>query len=152
VIKGFKSESCYNTILNKLGYRYELVSGGFPQIAKLGTGMTFTLSILNSGYASVYNKRTVYLVLRNTASNKEYTFPLKTDPRFWTSGSQQNISESIVLPANMIAGSYKMFLNLPDSSPMISTRPDYSIRLANDGIWEATTGYNNLIYTLNITN
>ena len=67
MIEGFKSGSCYKTIPNKLGYRYELVSGGFPQTAKLGTGVTFSLSILNSGYASVYNKRTVYLVLRNIA-------------------------------------------------------------------------------------
>jgi hypothetical protein len=149
VIEGF-NESCYKKVVNKLGYRYGLVSGIFPKEAKLGTEMTFTLRILNSGYASVYSKRTVYLVLRNTVSNKEYSFPLKADPRFWARCSQQKISEHVFLPTSMIAGSYKMFLNLPDSSPLINTRPDYSIRLANDGIWEATTGYNNLLYTLNI--
>ncbi len=93
----------------------------------------------------------MYLVLRNTATSKEYTFPLKADARFWSGGSQQIITENIALPGSMVAGSYKMFLNLPDSSPLISSRPDYSIRFGNDGIWEASTGYNSLLYTVNIT-
>ncbi len=48
VIKGFISGNCFNTIFNKLGYRFELVNGTFPQTAKLGIQTTFKLTISNS--------------------------------------------------------------------------------------------------------
>ena len=152
VIDGFKTENCFTTLQNKLGYRFELVSGTYPLSAKIGTGFSIILNILNSGFSSTYNKRIVYLILRNISTNKEYALPLKTDPRYWSSGLQQTINELILLPSNVIPGSYKLFLNLPDLSPSISLRPDYSIRLANEGTWESQTGYNSLMHTLAVIN
>ena len=45
---------------------------------------------------------------------------------------------------------YNLFLNLPDASATLSTRPEYSVRFANTDVWEATTGYNKLNATLNV--
>ena len=68
----------------------------------------------------------------------------------WSAANLQKISETINLPAGIPIGSYKLFLNLPDSYVTISSRPEFSIRLANDVLWEAKTGYNNLLHTLNL--
>jgi hypothetical protein len=151
VISGFQSDGCFSEIQNKLGYRFELVNGTYPQSASKGNTMSFSFKILNTGYAATYNQRTVYLVLRNASSNQEYSVALNTDPRFWTSGVQQTITENVTLPSNMITGTYNLFLNLPDTNSTISSRPEYSIRLANNSTWEANTGYNNLLHAVNVT-
>ena len=39
-------------------------------------------------------------------------------------------------------GDYKLYLNLPDPYPTLHDDPRYSIRLANDSVWDEATGYN----------
>jgi hypothetical protein len=148
VISGFQAGACFPTIQNRLGYRYQLVNGIYPKNAAIGNTMAVTFKINNTGFASAYNQRTVYLVLRNASSNQEYSIALNTDPRLWSSGVETTITENVTLPSNMIAGTYNLFLNLPDANSSISSRPEYSIRLANNSTWEANTGYNNLLQSV----
>jgi len=44
----------------------------------------------------------------------------------------------------MRPGEYEVLLNLHDSRPSLAAQPDYSIRLANETVWEAESGYNRL--------
>lgn len=144
VINGFSSSGCFNDIKNKLGYRFELVNGSFPQTANLGGTMAVTFKVKNSGFATPYNQRTAYIVFKNTVTNDVYTKALVTDSRLWTSQAETTISENIALPSNIIQGSYRLYLYIPDAATGLSTRPEYSIRMANTNTWDATTGYNNL--------
>jgi hypothetical protein len=41
-----------------------------------------------------------------------------------------------------------VLLNLPDPMASLSSRPEYAIQLANNGTWEAATGFNNLNHTV----
>jgi hypothetical protein len=41
-------------------------------------------------------------------------------------------------------------LKLPDSNATLSTRPEYSVQLANLNTWENATGYNNLQHTITV--
>ena len=150
VISGFQTNDCLDDIKNKLGYRFELVNAILPQTASIGAVVPITLKIKNSGYAAPYNQRKVYLVLRNTSTNQEYSIPLNSDPRYWASGVEQTITENVTIPTSIVAGGYKLFLKLPDFDSGLSTRPEYSIRMANESTWESTTGYNNLLHTINI--
>lgn len=152
VIQGFKNEGCFSEIQNKLGYRFELVNGLFPKSATIRSTITISLTINNSGFASLYNPRNVYLVLRNIATGAQYPIGLKTDPRFWEAGKSTVITENISLPIDLGVGSYKLFLNLPDKESLIGSRPEYSIRLANKGTWEASTGFNDLLHILTVIN
>lgn len=150
VLGGWQQGGCMADIEKKLGYRYEMVNGTFPNNASIGSIMPVTIKIANVGFASLYNARTAYLVLRNTASNTEYTIPINSDPRFWNPNTTTTISENLVLPVNMVAGSYKLFLKLPDSDAGLAARPEYAIRMANDTTWEAATGYNDLKHTVTV--
>ena len=94
--------------------------------------MPITFKVKNSGFASPYNQRKAYLVLRNTSNNQEYSVALNADSRLWAGGAEQTVTENVVLPTNMVAGSYKLFLKLPDTDSALSTRPEYSIRMANE--------------------
>lgn len=151
VIDGFTTNNCFTDIQKKLGYRFELNSATFPQSASIGTSFPVTLKITNQGYAAPYNQRTVYLILKNQTTNQIYSIPMATDPRKWLGPNQITIAENLTLPANIINGSYKLYLSIPDADTNLSTRPEYAIRLANENTWEASTGYNNLNYTLNVS-
>src|SRR5260221_13817977 len=71
----------------------------------------------------------------------------QADPRTWFSGDFE-WKGSLQLPAALPPGKYDLFLDFPDKYPALAGRPEYSIRLANEGGWEANTGYNKLGFTL----
>jgi len=150
VISGFSSSGCLNDIKNKLGYRFELVNGSFPQSTSVGGTMAVNLRIKNTGFATPYNQRTAYIVFKNTVTNDVYTKALASDPRLWTSQAETTIAENITLPSNITQGSYRLYLVIPDAATGLSSRPEYSIRMANANTWDATTGYNNLNAVINV--
>ena len=151
VISGFATNSCFTAIENRLGYRFELLTGTFPQSIALGQPMPISIKIKNAGFATPYNQRTAYVVLRNTVTDAEYSVALTSDPRFWTAGANVDVIQSITLPAGLSVGSYKLFLHMPDANPSIASRTEYAIRFANSNLWDEVKGYNDLKHTVNIT-
>lgn len=139
----WQTGGCMEDIKKNLGYRFVLKKGEFPGSAQAGQPLSFKIELQNKGYASCYNPRPVKLVLRHTGSGAEYTVDTDGDPRRWFSGDT-NWETSVSLPANMQKGKYKLFLFLPDKYESIASNPDYAIRLANENVWEAAKGYNNL--------
>jgi hypothetical protein len=137
------SLGCISSIRQRLGYRFVVSETRMPSHAAAGQPLSFVIHLRNTGYASPYNPRTVFLVLRNHSSGAEYTLPCQADPRKWYSG-KTDWKESLQLPADMPDGTYDCYLALPDKDPSLSKRPEYSIRLANEDTWEPSTGYNNL--------
>jgi hypothetical protein len=144
------SGGCMNNIKKNLGYRFVLTNGLFPASpVEAGMQFKFTLDLVNNGYASPFNPRPAMLILRNQSSGKETVFKLAADPRTWVTGKVQ-VNETISTDAAMAKGKYSLFLYLPDNSPSIAARPEYAIRFANAGCWEARTGYNDLSVSLTI--
>lgn len=151
VIDEFVAQNCYSEIEKNLGYRFQLISGIFPQAVNLGNPLSVTLKLKNLGNAAPFNERKAYVVLKNTVTNEVFSIRLTVDPRLWLGPNEISISENLTLPAGLTVGTYKMYLSLPDSAPTLASRPEYAIRLANTNVWEPTTGYNNLNFTLNVT-
>jgi hypothetical protein len=150
VISGFQSDGCFTEIENRLGYRFQFTTGTFPNAATIGGTMPITIKIQNIGFASPYSQRTPYLVLKNVSTNAEYAVAINSDPRFWSANTLTTINENITLPTTMTAGSYKLYLKLPDTDAALSVRPEYAIRMANTDTWNATLGYNDLKHTIAI--
>jgi Domain of unknown function (DUF4832)/Domain of unknown function (DUF4874) len=153
----WRKDGCYDTIAQKLGYRFELVRAVLPTAAQPGAGFKGTVVVKNVGWAAPYNPRGLELILRNKASGKiDRLNVLKErqksfDPRFWLPEEGEiNVEINQALPAGLGAGSYELLLNLPDPAPSLSNRPEYSIQLANKGVWEASTGWNALGATLEV--
>lgn len=137
----WEEQGCMSNIKKNLGYRFVLKEGYFPSDATAGNHYTFTLSIENTGYASPYNERPVQLILRN--GQQVFSIPVDTDIRKWFTGKIK-LQAVIQLPAGLPEGTYELMLFMPDKYPSISKRPEYAIRLANEGVWEEHTGYNKL--------
>lgn len=152
----WKTGGCIESIKQRLGYRLVMQQGTYATQVKTGGTFDFSLSIENVGFAAPYNPRPVALVLRSTASGDTYKIPLtgkKADVRFWLSGQTTALTQPLTLPDDVPVGEYEMLLHLPDTSNnnIIVDRPEYAIRLANEGVWEAATGYNKLNHTLIVT-
>ncbi|QRO00674.1 DUF4832 domain-containing protein [Archangium violaceum] len=150
VLNGWTNGGCRPEIDRRLGYRFTLVSATFPGTVSRGAAMPVNIQLKNEGWAAPFNPRSVQLVLRNTSSGATYRLPLSADPRQWAAGSTVTINQGVTLPATLPAGSYALLLNLPDPAPSLSTRPEYAIQLANQNVWEASTGFNDLQRTVTV--
>jgi hypothetical protein len=75
---------------------------------------------------------------------------LLADPRRWAPGSTAAVTQSIPIASTMPRGTYELLLGLPDPSGPLAARPEYAIRMANTGVWEASTGYNRLLTTITV--
>jgi Domain of unknown function (DUF4832)/Domain of unknown function (DUF4874)/Secretion system C-terminal sorting domain len=148
VIADWTTTNCFADIKNKLGYRFQLNSAQFPTSAN--GSLPVTIKLNNLGFASPFNERKCYIVLKNTISNAVFSIPMATDPRLWLGANEIVITENLTLPNTIPAGNYALYLNLPDASSSIATKPEYAVRFANQSLWDATTGYNNLNHTVSI--
>lgn len=148
----WRTEGCYDSIAKSLGYRLRLTQSTVPQQVILGGTLDMSFTIVNDGWASPYNPRLLEIVLRNKTGAR-HRVRLPDDPRGWlpdqTAGYTVTVSAQI--PATLAAGQYEVLLSLPDPSQTLYERPEYSIQLANQSVWEASTGYNLLHQSVQLT-
>lgn len=128
----------------RLGYRLALIDGTFGGSARPGGEVSITLRVRNDGYAAPFNPRGVELIARHQTSGARIVAKLAADPRQFAPGTTQTLSARICVPAGTPTGTYALSLALPDPEPTLHDRPEYAIRLANTGLWNATTGENSL--------
>ena len=141
----WQTDGCMDAIKKNLGYRFVLQSAIFPEAPiKAGMQLSFTLNIKNVGYASPYNERPLQVIMRNKNTKEEFVFAVDEDVRKWYTGLH-NVTMKFITDKNMPAGEYELLLNLHDAASSLSVNPAYSIRLANEDVWEEATGYNNLL-------
>lgn len=149
VISDWDSLGCLYNIKRQLGYRFILRKAMLPPIVKKNSLLKVQLQIENTGYASMYNKRPVKLVLRNAQSGKEIMLDLNINPQFLYSGLH-SIQRAIKLPSTIASGNYQLYLFLPDANVLLQKRPEYCVKLANENLWEEATGYNSLNHSLQV--
>ena len=148
----WKIDGGMNNIARELGYRFQLTAGDFSKSIKPGGKFYARMLIKNLGYAPIYNKRWVEIILKNNNTEEKYRLRLdETEPRFWQPLATNEIIAEGGVPAEIPEGSYSVYLNLPDAAPAIYANPHYSIRLANEDVWEASTGYNKVFENLTIS-
>jgi len=145
------AESEFVRISRKLGYRLRLIDATFPISATAGGNFTISINLNNDGYAGIIKTRPIYLVFDN--GTNRYNIELTSvDVRKWVSGPVELPLQSLTLPADMVPGKYKLAMWLPDAYPSLQSRPEYSVRFANNDAWDASKGYNILTNKLIIEN
>lgn len=139
IINYWQTNGCLDEIKKRLGYRFELVSSTL-------SGNTLNIKINNVGFGHIINPRPVKLVLKNTTTNVETFVDVSTDCRLWLKSQQIDLNAVIPL-TGLSNGQYKIYIFLPDEFNNI---PEYAIRFANVGVWDAAKGYNDLGQTLSV--
>ena len=148
VLQSWASQGCLADVTNRLGYRFTLRDGTFPATAARGAGLTVRIGLTSDGYAAAVNPRSVTLVLRNTATRAVTRIPLTADPRTWLPGAH-TVAQTVTVPSSLAPGTYALLLELAD--PLLPARPEYSVRTANAGLWEAATGLNDLQHSVTVS-
>ena len=137
----WRQDGTMDSILTRLGYRLALEKVILTSNPKVGKTFEAYCVMNNRGFAAPMNKRDVELIFVNAETGVEYVFPQTEDPRFWMPGETSTFTLACTL-TDMTPGSYKLYLNLPDPYESIHDDPRFSIRLANENVWDETTGYN----------
>jgi hypothetical protein len=144
----WKQNGDYVIVNRRMGYRLRLVKTQIATEAAPGGLLALQVEMANDGFGRVYNPRVVEVVLRNRDSGVLYAFDAShaKGNRLWLpgAGESKTLDLSAALPESIAAGSYEVLLNLPDPAPALRNRPEYSIRLANQKVWEDSTGFNRL--------
>lgn len=148
IFEKWKSQGCIDTISKRLGYRFSLRSSTITQKVNPGSAFSIKLEINNSGWASPYNQHRLEIILRNIENKNEYYLVLNENPGTWMPDRNKIVDISAGIPESINPGTYEVLLNLPDISPKLDKRPEYSIRFANKEVWENSTGYNSLLSTV----
>lgn len=133
-------EPCRHEMTLKLGYRLELRHATLPGELNPGEQAHVSITLGNVGWASIINKRPAFLVLKS--ADTTHQIALNVDPRSWQSGQEVTIDQVIDVPADLQPGHYTLALWLPDQYESLRGNAAYSVRFANDGVWDAKAGYN----------
>lgn len=123
------SGGCFNTVMNRLGYRFQYDSIVHADTMTHGTTNTFTLTMHNYGWARIYSTRQVQVRLVKAAAADivcRFTPQLRTlEPQATVSTGMQ---AKCPIPSGATVGSYAVYLEIPD---VFSTATNYKIQNAN---------------------
>jgi hypothetical protein len=143
VLDLWDTQGCGQEVERRLGYRFALDRAAHTETVAPGGELDVEVELHNSGFTAPYNRRPVELVLRNADSS--YVVRLSganADARRWVGGATAALAVRLRIPAGIAPGTYTLALRLPDEGDAISGDARYSIRLANDGVWNGETGDN----------
>lgn len=139
---GVIASNHYDEIVKRLGYRFNLISS---TVSANSSNFDFSLELENVGFARLIKQRDVYLILEDTTTNAITSVNLNTDCRTWENTVSINQNISVGVP-----GTFHLYLWMPDPEVNLQSNSDYSIQCANTGLWDAATGYNDLMQTVTI--
>ncbi len=151
VLQEWIDGGCMPEIKKRLGYRFVLQHAEISDSIKPNGIFTLNFNVKNVGFANPFNPRGCEIILRNNSTKAKYRLVTAIDPRFWFSGDSTSVQITGGIPSDMPEGNYEAFLFLPDTAKSLHDRKDYAIRLANENVWEDSTGYNDLLASVTIS-
>ncbi len=151
VIQSWRDDGTFDEISKRLGYRYELQTADLPDAVKPSGLLEMNFTIDNVGFGELFNPRNVEITLKNNVSGVITSAPLQIDPRFWSGGTSNEVQAVLSVPEDMAEGTYTVGIKMPDFEASLSDDIRYTIRFANDNVWDSTTGINVLKTDLEIS-
>ena len=145
VLQRWRDLDVMDTIEKRMGARIVLESMVVPDGGVSGKETVLKFTLVNRGFAALYNERRIVPVLRSKDGESVHRFPLEVDMRDWKPGVCVDLAARITLPEEIEAGDYSWDLHFPDVSPRLREDPRFAYRLANQGIWNSTTGEHRLV-------
>jgi hypothetical protein len=123
---------CMAEVRRSMGYRFALVSVSHPASAARGSDISISIKVRNSGWARLYNPRSLVVVLRDPTSGTISRIEAHgADPRRWLPGVETAATLTITVPGDVLTGPQEVWLALPDDDNRLKGDPRYAVRLAN---------------------
>lgn len=133
----------FEYIRDHLGYRLELRRGSFPAAVAAGTGLPVRVELINRGFCTLHNPRPVVLVLVSSQGQVAAELTTAADPRDWQPTAPGDeacrplkhlVEGALPVPAGLAPGRYRLGVWLPDAATSLRLRPEYAVRVANEGV------------------
>jgi hypothetical protein len=141
VLGTWVNQGCAADVSRQLGYRLSLVSATLSESVAPGGVLEVKLEVDNAGFSAPFNPRPIILVVRR--GGRMWRVRLAGQNARQLQPGTRSIDARLRFPADAEpAGDYELALWLPDRSAGLRSDPRYSIRLANQGVWNATRGWN----------
>lgn len=152
IIDRWIDRGCYHEISTRLGYRFELAQVNMPANLIQGMGLDMTITMSNTGFGKLYNPRPIQVLLVPTGGGAPVVIDAVLDARTTMplAGETTTFTLETEVSSSVPTGSYFVQLRLPDAEPGLQNNPNYSIRLANQGVWNAQLGANDLGLWVNV--
>ena len=111
-----------------------------------GESLTLSLEVENEGFGKLYNPRPINVVLVDDATGATTRLEVVADARqvMPLPGAVTTLDLSVTVPSGLVAGTYRIEIELPDGASTLVDDPRYSVQMANAGTWRADTGTNDL--------
>lgn len=130
----YNGQNAYKYLKDKLGYRFLVTNTKTPNYnVKQGENLNFSFTIKNVGFGNLVRKRPVKVIIEKDL--KYYTIDTEIDPRYWFSGEEVTNEVVMKLPGNIEAGTWNIYIQLPDASASLREHERYYIKFANGSIW-----------------
>lgn len=152
VLDTWKDQGCFDDVERNLGYRYVLQEATVKTEVHPEGKFELTFNLNNEGFANPYNPRGLEIVLQSISQpSKIYKLITDENPGLWPIQEDFEVTIEGGFSDNLEQGEYNVFLSFPDSSPSLKNDPNYSIRLANQDIWQVDEGWNKLELPITIS-
>jgi Domain of unknown function (DUF4832)/Domain of unknown function (DUF4874) len=134
VLERWRREGCFDEVGASLGYRLQLLEAQWSDEVSSGQLFRLTWRMINTGFATFINPRPLIVVIDD--GTHAYSAQVAPDARtLWPPGRQVATDVRLALPPEAPPGAYNVYLWLADPAPALARRPEYAIRLANEGLW-----------------
>lgn len=145
----YQGQSTYDFITDKLGYRFTLHDVGVQTDIKKGGSFHIQFQIENTGFGNLIKEKDFEVILEK--GGQSYSAKVNEDPRRWYKENGVMTKDLYFsIPKDMESGDWNVYFRLSSPWPELKNNPEYSVRLANVGVWNAQTG-DNLVGSINIS-
>ncbi|MEI6602884.1 MAG: DUF4832 domain-containing protein [Clostridia bacterium] len=137
----FDGVNTFDYITAQLGYRFILSDLSLNTEVKKGGILHLNFNFKNEGFGNLINARNFEVVLYNGTTT--YTAPVNDDPRRWyRENGVMNRDLYFTIPSTLASGKWNVYFNLANPLTDTKANADFSVRIANNGVWNATKGWN----------
>jgi hypothetical protein len=121
--------ACYPEIKRSFGYRFRLDAITHPTVVAPGTTVNVAVDLRNVGWSRIFTPRKLVVTLRNRTGGTLLSGGAG-DMRFLPSQatSSTRVIVSVAVPN---AGTYDVYVSMPDVWPGTKDNPDFAVRFAN---------------------
>ena len=160
------SGNCFNDILRKIGYRFEVKRVEYTPTVAAGGSFTVMIDIENSGWAKLHKPRTAEVVLRSSSTPPQRYTPSNSATAEWAPAPPDAMTSppttrlTLTDAAPTTPGTYSVRLAIPDPDVPTDlaeddpTRISYAVKLASlregKNVFDANTGENDLGATITV--
>ena len=135
--------SAFDYIGMKLGYRFELKHIVLSETARSGGGnLSLEMELMNTGFGHLLREKKFEIVLKQ--GSQIFRAKIDEDARFWDKNQLISRTYNFQLPSNIPPGEWDVYLGLSSTFESLADNPAYSVRFANQDMWDAKLGLNKI--------